>query len=1038
LNSLDKKGANMMFVSKKITLFVLIVLFVLNEQLRTQIPQRIIPQIPGVSLSLNIEPPTSTEQYQFDRNFESTALTLKFSFIQMSDPNVSNIDPQQYRKIPLYGLRYRVYANYGELELFEKTPFFEDTIDLYGKFGPGSLEVSPGIFIPISVEKIKIEAELACKKILNQGGYIDHIAKAATEIDIQRHPINGTLSTINVNTVGKLSFQDFYNLYRTGYIRRHLLDSGRGLSWTWLKEYKPGVDRKELLYHSRTFNYQNVRTRVYIPWLYKCDGKPCGQSVAENAYAIHGEAENPLLRGGLAMATFAQEYMNGTNYQDKHKISLNHALKLLDYFEKCEWIDKEGERTGFFLRSRYPHYELYGREYYFASTDEIVGMTLGLYYLHQALKKAGDSINKNRVEQLVDRLATRLQENYYFIVPLRCITETITLSTPHFRPPVTIEKHNWVPIGLPLERHKGWSASYFLQWYLAGGFRAITGKKYRPFDPQLYESIDLISIENWTDVSSHEINHPFWAKVSELKWVDNDDDDLGFIPSVAGYKPNDRALYYIKGMGLVMYYQEEGEFRISETEAPEIVIDFWDSNILKRYNYAYLLHTFQLGMAGEEWREEARVKLIKYEMAKLINGILSEGGSKTSLDLKTLAINLFGVSSFDSTIWKMTLGVLVSLYDAILGGLFMDTTITVKIGTHDAEYDLYSPIVAWKYNLPEVYAWFESLPTILGEPPQLQQEKYQDALEDFNKTLSQAWNGAITKFMWSLPCGERNLDGAIKHNPLEKWGKAFVWESSPSSRVQTGGRNGDANLENDDITESLRQCTDVMNEGAGMGYLFPAALFANSMGIKLYFLKDELNFPYLKACFTLPVHLARLDRRLEVLEAPCQFKFPSYPSDEFDIVVNQMCDEDARIQRNDSYFSAKEIEWKYYENLTIDKRSHSDYLGLGYGKYTSFIDNKIYEIALEGDFDYYYLTNGFSKDVRLDVECTNDIKIFIDGEEARVSHRQLEYLGEFWGQPAYQLKYTKSVIVPGKSIHIIYITGPLGKYSMNISSLPSD
>jgi hypothetical protein len=284
-----------------------------------------------------------------------------------------------------------------------------------------------------------------------------------------------------------------YSYYRSGMIKRHIACSGRYLSELWLKEYEPNKDAAYLLRNKRVlllpkilshvelktplmagivdapfekrwgsyyikvsydaaeyklpvfgngelrdkqridvldwfiqFNKgQTEHSRTYVPWLSK-EG------------VIYGGGDNPLLRGGIAMATFAIEYII-----KKKKSSLRYASYLLRYFENCE-----RDKTGFLCRCD-NFFNVSGQMNKSASIDEIVGLVLGLYYLFRASQ--GHLHLRKRVRALTRRIALRLQSNGYLIIS----------PTNH-------------------ELHRGFAGGYIFQWALQQAFEKITGERYSP------------------------------------------------------------------------------------------------------------------------------------------------------------------------------------------------------------------------------------------------------------------------------------------------------------------------------------------------------------------------------------------------------------------------------------------------------------------------------------------------------------------------------------------------------------------------------
>lgn len=293
---------------------------------------------------------------------------------------------------------------------------------------------------------------------------------------------------------------DAYNRYREGLVRRHIVCCGRYLSELWLKDYEANKDAGHLLRNKRVFHVpaipsfvelktpllqgvyeapferhwgpfyieitpdhakynlpmlgegtlrdkekteflewyigfnqgQTGHWRTFVPWL-------SGKNV------IYGGGDNPLLRGGIAMATFAVEYM-----VKRRPSSLRYAVHLLRYFEKSEQ-----DSSGLLARCD-NHFNVSGELGKNASMDEIVGLLLGLYYLFRATE--GKAHLQRRVRDLTGRIAAFLQRNGYLIVS---------------------------PINHEL--HRGFSGGLVYQWALQQAFEKITGQRYDP-TPAQYET----------------------------------------------------------------------------------------------------------------------------------------------------------------------------------------------------------------------------------------------------------------------------------------------------------------------------------------------------------------------------------------------------------------------------------------------------------------------------------------------------------------------------------------------------------------------
>lgn len=921
---------------------------------------------PWPHLNLSIKSFTSSDRYPSDDLLASTPLIVIFgsecipgSLVGCDSSTVFN----------LYELRYELINQNGQV-------FFSDRVDLYGRTGPGTLEVYPGIDVPLGAAEITVLATLY----------------------YQRGDEDKTDSATRTETVLELS-QYFH--YRYGFIKRHILNSGRGMPGMWLKEYEPGKDRKELLYHSRTSKFPadpEWKTRVYVPWIDKCydftvpankrqtpEGG-CGSSIAPGSDTIYGGNENPLLVNGLAMATFAKEYL-----KTGHIESLDHAIQLFRYIEQSEWIDPDGNCTGFFLRSDYPGLiKVSGEEYLFASADEIIGMTLGLYYLNEALKREPSQAPypdvKTNVVDLVHRLGTQLKNNYYFIVPLK-----------------KVGGGQWAYMDpLPRHRHKGFVAGYTFQWFLASGFKTITWDKYqtgyRPPDEQL--SPDNLSYHN------------FWDKVEQLTWRGEDDEINGAITAILLNKSSrDRAYLTIKGIGVGMYFSGL-ELPLGDITVP--LPEFFD-----RWNFPMLLHAYQFGIADTTRPYDVRAEINRL-MRELIRGVLVDGGRRMGINICDVAQGFGG--GLGHAI-KMSMGLDPLLYLLDILGL---CEYTLPIGTPTRDMDFYAAAVALAYGLHNTYA---------------SESDRDDMWGDLSKTVINVkpW------FAWDLPVGERF--GPIDHNPdPKKLGTTFLWEHGVDG-YQKGGKTGEVGLSNTKIEELYARGYDAMIEGGGLDFLWPDALIGSPPSDVLDWF-EPVDVPFSPVCSTQARLMAP---SAPATDSPCSFSFPSIEDDQFEStcsITGSPCSEDTpclpvfvspcpyggfgcivdqTCENNDSYFRAKELDFGYYDDLNIDWQIHGAYTGVDYAKYTSSGQDQTPNIYPEGDYDYYYLINDEGYDVKVDV-------ISADGPSSCVSchNRKVIVDGEAASLPM-------SITVPGKPRHTIMVKGAMGGYSINITKLvPGD
>lgn len=492
-----------------LTFFVIFVLLTACAS----VPPSPAPVTPRVDLTVDVEARLHGNIDGVATPVESLPFYLRFN-IKFHDSSMGQCGevttPAHLTALTLKELRYTLIDQ-------NDTPFFSDTVVLYGSHGPGSLIVQPGLTIPEKSTGISIQAELIYDAITFDTN-CDVIPVEATA-----HLGEGNTNRVSID-VRAIPVGDKYERISTSYRRRHLLDQGRHLSGTWLKEFDPARDRKELLYHSRTLHFaDDERTRVFVPWTFECmpvsdddEEKGCGQSLHSTAISIYAGGENPLLRGGIAMATFALEarrYLQDTSLDPEERIRQTQkriwpALKLLSHIEDSEWTDSAGRPTGFFLRGDRPGKKdrHTGRKYMFASMDELAGMVLGLYHLHETARMLGDGPTAWRVKDLVHRLGVRLKENHYFILPYRRVTEEVTVKVGG-RIFWTTQTPRWNSFGLPAERQRGWSGPFGFEWFLNRSFEEITGHLYVPPSKALIyvvENVD-ISLQDAIDMFADDI-----------------------------------------------------------------------------------------------------------------------------------------------------------------------------------------------------------------------------------------------------------------------------------------------------------------------------------------------------------------------------------------------------------------------------------------------------------------------------------------------------------------------------------------------------
>lgn len=111
-----------------------------------------------------------------------------------------------------------------------------------------------------------------------------------------------------------------------------------------------------------------------------------------------GGGDNPLLSGGWALAVFSMEAEAGFPH------SIRYAYMLFNYIASCE------ASPGFFRRRT-------GHKIKDASTDELLGIVIGLQFYCKALRTLGRTSELSAVVGLASRLGKNLERHGYWLLP---------------------------------------------------------------------------------------------------------------------------------------------------------------------------------------------------------------------------------------------------------------------------------------------------------------------------------------------------------------------------------------------------------------------------------------------------------------------------------------------------------------------------------------------------------------------------------------------------------------------------------------------
>jgi len=732
-------------------------------------------------------------------------------------------------------------------------PFFGDEIDVFGKRAPIAMRVEPGVLMPQG-KKLRV-CVVALYEIRTQGASSAmQFASTAAELDVQAAEGGGR-----------------YRAYKQAYVRAHMLAVGRGLTNVAMKQFSAATDPKDLLYHSITIRGLDSSGRldggrVFIPWT-KMPYDTAEPPRLPDGIVFGGD-ENPLLRGGLAMAVFAQEYETTGN-----RDSLRHAVRLLRWFEASEFR-YQGRGTGFLLRVRRPGEGRPSGHYFFSSADEVAGMMLGLLYLHDALgahassnanERTSDQAERTRLRNFVRRFAEHLSANGYLIVP---------------------------PSSFPRqERQIGWSGTYIYEWYLRQAFRHIVGRDFPP---------------TMTPARLVQILRLPWGRSGDGVDSDNDgiiDDSKGDdLPGVtaliqAGIPVEKRAVLAIQGLGIETYLATMNGCSSSD---PAIVLRVGPAGLpgwpvtltagdlqslgvtVKRdyFNATMLLHFFQL--AAKVPQRDPAWATVSAQMDAFIAGLVARQRTTLALDLTELGLLGHEFVAINALASALVVGpvlctIVGPLLDVVLSvnpllpvppgtglamcaasGFTIKPDFQAKSGSCTQDDNYYAAAIRRRFLATgqnqdvidrAVAAWHEFWPvSSLDEP------------EDLNR-----WN------------------------PQKKLGSGFKWEKDPTGRLMESGL--EKGLTASMVASLKNNRLESLNHSAGLDFLLPTALLLPRTTGNAQLDRDALvaagrgtDLPaYLPACTSRPFQAEEADRvRDRLIPRQCQLPWQWPPSNEAD------------------------------------------------------------------------------------------------------------------------------------------------------------
>lgn len=208
-----------------------------------------------------------------------------------------------------------------------------------------------------------------------------------------------------------------YSLFRRSFIERHICRNGRVLEEVILVEraadgtlplldpvcrtseelVREDIDRwRPLTYDGYPLLYPSADVADPSAFVATDDDGP------HNFY-IAGGGDNPLLRGGLALATFSIEVLLGVGTW-----SYEYARRLFAFLLASEARGDDDSYTGIMLRRRNV-----SAATQLASVDELCGLILGLYFFALAATERGEDADRTNAQNLLRHVGDALKRNDY-------------------------------------------------------------------------------------------------------------------------------------------------------------------------------------------------------------------------------------------------------------------------------------------------------------------------------------------------------------------------------------------------------------------------------------------------------------------------------------------------------------------------------------------------------------------------------------------------------------------------------------------------
>jgi hypothetical protein len=627
-----------------------------------------------------------------------------------------------------------------------------------------------------------------------------------------------------------------YENYRVGFIKRHICLNGRVDENTYLQERgqrwhsdmgpRPRIDlnRRRGMeiwteYNPETKQRQRQNNPFEKVWWPMYEGSAyrnrlieLGTSKSFDAVIPEsiGGGDNPLLSTGLALATFSLE-----DLMEVSDHSYEYARQLFDFIQVSTI-----RHSGFFLRSR-GFNSPYKKQLFFASTDELLGVCVGLVFYFKTCSIKGRSSEVDRIRTLATSIANRLDRHGCWILPEASVYRSIANTTPH------------------LDFQRGWIFSYVFKQV----FRYLCGKEVsREWDPEEYEAYfgtTAALASGLIDLAKRALEPPdFWDLINPLgPIIDSIERSIDITKQTLDIL-DDMASAIIEGyriglLGFLRWAEAELvrnlpvdslKFFLLVLMSGEAVpkagpfaplgnfVTKWLVSQSPAFNYHLMALAIVLALETSQEPDRSAIKVGALHFLRTVMGTQGAPNPDHSENAFLALVSRHCRGSWFGTLSELSSD-LINLLRQVLEWINPSAALILEDPAEWANDDAVDILVdtnIWQHDLP--------LGPIL----------YVNGVKEENPHLESCKDGIDrdTLLSWNLP---------MDYNPDDKWGESRTWEHKnekhvywriPPHKIERQRRDPGPDCDYIFARHMEYPGLDIKMEGAGLGLLFPRALAA--------------------------------------------------------------------------------------------------------------------------------------------------------------------------------------------------------------------